>query len=91
MKWYNAGAKADGFYSIEDMQVMEDNPDMVEFSWIIKGSITTAPGRLQFSLIFIDVDTVDLLKNPSWIKYQEEYNLKLFCEEDEAQRVLSSD
>lgn len=34
---------------------------------------------------------VDLLKNPSWIKYQEEYNLKLFCAEDEAQGVLSSD
>ena len=34
---------------------------------------------------------VDLLKNPSWIKYQEEYNLKLFCEENEAQGVLSSD
>lgn len=30
---------------------------MVEFSWIIKGSITTAPGRIQFSLIFIDIDT----------------------------------
>ena len=57
VKWYNTGAKVDGFYTIEDMQVMEDNPDMVEFSWIIKGSITTAPGRIQFSLIFIDVDT----------------------------------
>ena len=34
---------------------------------------------------------VDLLKNPSWIKYQEEYNLKLFCDENEAQGVLSSD
>lgn len=57
IKWYNAGAEVEGFYEIDDMQELEGSDDMVEFSWIIKGSITTAPGRIQFSLIFIDVDT----------------------------------
>lgn len=59
VKWYNAGADAEGFYEITDMQELEGSEDMVEFSWIIKGSITTAPGRIQFSLIFIDVDTTN--------------------------------
>jgi hypothetical protein len=34
---------------------------------------------------------VDLLKDPSYVKLQEQYNLKLLCDKSEATQVLSSD
>jgi hypothetical protein len=56
IKWYNVAASVAGVYQIEDMQVRDEDSSMVEFSWIIAGAITSAAGRLQFSLEYIDVN-----------------------------------